>query len=135
MYQEGNRFALQMKILEKMGVKDAQLFLTDPKKLPPPQPDPKMVKELELEERKVAVQEAVAQTSKQKVEGHISIEQLQAKIAEMEVQLEDARKTRELDIKEYDVTSKSAIAVQELQQAKDMIAADPASGKAIVSPN
>jgi hypothetical protein len=53
----------------------------------------------------------------------------------MEVQLEDARKTRELDIKEYDVTSKSAIAVQELQQAKDMIAADPASGKAIVSPN
>jgi oligoribonuclease NrnB/cAMP/cGMP phosphodiesterase (DHH superfamily) len=94
-----------------------------------------MVKELELEERKVAVQEAVAQTSKQKVEGHISIEQLQMQIDQMQVKLEDARKQRELDIKEYDVTSKSAIAVQELQQAKDMIAADPASGKAIVSPN
>jgi hypothetical protein len=134
-YTEQNRFALQTKILEKMGIKDAQLFLTDPKTLPPPQPDPKMVKEMELEERKVAVQEQVAATSKEKVEGHISIEQLRTQIQEMQVQLENVRKNRELDIKEFDATSKSAIAVQEMEEAKNMIAADPASGKAIVSPN
>jgi hypothetical protein len=135
MYTEQNAFAMQTKILEKIGIKDAQLFLTDPKKLPAPQPDPIKMKELQLEERKVAVQEQVAATSKEKVEGHISIEQLRTQIQEMQIQLENVRKTRELDIKEFDATSKSAIAVQEMEEAKNMIAADPASGKAIVSPN
>jgi hypothetical protein len=135
MYTEANAYALQTKVLEKLGIKDAQLFLTDPKTLPAPQPDPIKMKELDLEERKVAVQEAVAKSSAQKVQGNIEIEQVQAQLEKLKIQLENMRKERELDIKEFDATSKSAIAVQELQQAKEMIAADPASGKAIVSPN
>jgi uncharacterized coiled-coil protein SlyX len=93
------------------------------------------MKELQLEERKVAVQEAVAQTSSTKVTGHISIEQMQAQLDQLKLQLEKAIKDRELDIKEYEVTSKAAIAVEEMAQAKEMAAADPASAKAIVSPN
>jgi hypothetical protein len=135
MYTEQNAFALQSKVLEKLGIKDAQLFLTDPKTLPAPQPDPIKMKELQLEERKVAVQEAVAQTSSTKVTGHISIEQMQAQLDQLKLQLEKAIKDRELDIKEYEVTSKAAIAVEEMAQAKEMAAADPASAKAIVSPN
>jgi hypothetical protein len=135
MYTEQNAFALQSKVLEKLGIKDAQLFLTDPKTLPAPQPDPIKMKELQLEERKVAVQEAVAQTSSTKVTGHISIEQMQAQLDQLKLQLEKTIKDRELDIKEYEVTSKAAIAVEEMAQAKEMAAADPASAKAIVSPN
>lgn len=135
MYTEANAFALQSKVLEKLGIKDAQLFLTDPKTLPEPQPDPIKMKELELEERKVAVQEAVAGTSKEKVEGHIAIEQMQTQLDKMKIQLENVRKQRELDIKEYDVTSKSAIAVQELAQAEALTATDPLQSKAIFSPN
>jgi hypothetical protein len=81
------------------------------------------------------VQESVAQTSQSKVQGHISIEQVQSDIDRLKVQLENVRKQRELDIKEYEVTSKAAIAVEEMAQAKEMAAADPASAKAIVSPN
>lgn len=135
MFTEQNKFFLATQYIEKMGIKNVASVITDPKTLGDPQPDPIKMKELEIEERKVAVQEAVAATSKEKVEGHIQIEQVNSRLQEMQVQLENMRKQRELDIKEYDVTSKSAIAVQELEQAKEMIAADPASGKAIVSPN
>jgi hypothetical protein len=135
MFGEQNRYNLARMYVEKMGIKQVELVLTDPKTLPPPQPDPIKMKELEIEERKVAVQESVAQTSQSKVQGHISIEQVQSDIDRLKVQLENVRKQRELDIKEYEVTSKAAIAVEEMAQAKEMAAADPASAKAIVSPN
>jgi hypothetical protein len=135
MFGEQNRYNLARMYIEKMGIKQVELVLTDPKTLPPPQPDPIKMKELEIEERKVAVQESVAQTSQSKVQGHISIEQVQSDIDRLKVQLENVRKQRELDIKEYEVTSKAAIAVEEMAQAKEMAAADPASAKAIVSPN
>jgi hypothetical protein len=135
MFGEQNRYNLARMYIEKMGIKQVELVLTDPKTLPPQQPDPIKMKELEIEERKVAVQESVAQTSQSKVQGHISIEQVQSDIDRLKVQLENVRKQRELDIKEYEVTSKAAIAVEEMAQAKEMAAADPASAKAIVSPN
>jgi hypothetical protein len=135
MFGEQNRYNLARMYIEKMGIKQVELVLTDPKTLPAPQPDPIKMKELEIEERKVAVQESVAQTSQSKVQGHISIEQVQSDIDRLKVQLENVRKQRELDIKEYEVTSKAAIAVEEMAQAKEMAAADPASAKAIVSPN
>jgi hypothetical protein len=135
MFGEQNRYNLARMYIEKMGIKQVELVLTDPKTLPAPQPDPIKMRELDIEERKVAVQESVAQTSQSKVQGHISIEQVQSDIDRLKVQLENVRKERELDIKEYEVTSKAAIAVEEMAQAKEMAAADPASAKAIVSPN
>jgi hypothetical protein len=135
MFTEQNRYNLTAMYLEKMGIKTIAQVITDPKTLGPQQPDPIKMKELELEERKVAVQEQVAATSKEKVEGHIQIEEVRTNLQKMQQQLDDMRKQRELDIKEFDSTSKAAIAVQEMEEARNMIAADPASGKAIVSPN
>jgi hypothetical protein len=135
MMTDDNKYYAATQFLQKSGFKDAGLLITDPKKIPAPQPDPIKMKMLEIEERKVAVQEAVAANSKEKVEGHIQIEQVKTSLDRLSLQLENMRKTRELDIKEFDSTSKAAIAVQEMEQAKEMVAADPASGRAIVSPN
>jgi hypothetical protein len=130
-----NKYYIATQFLEKSGFKNVGQMITEPSKIQPPPPDPIKMKELEIEERKVAVQEAIAGTSKTKVEGHIGIEQVRTDLDKLKLQLENMRKERELDIKEFDSTSKAAIAVQEMEQAKEMIATDPASGKAIVSPN
>lgn len=135
MFSEQNRYNLAVTILDKLGVKQINQFLTDPTTLPPVQPDPKTVKEMELEERKVATQEAVAQTSAKKVEGNNEIEQMRLQLERMQVQMEAMAKQRELDLKEFDITSKSAIATEELDMARTQQAADPAQVKAIISPN
>lgn len=135
MYGENNRFYLATKILEASGRKDIAQILTDPSTLPPPQPDPMAVKTMELEERKVATQEAVAKTSAEKVAGNNEIEMLRVQLERMQAQMEAMAKQRELDLKEFDITSKAAIATEELDMARDQQAAQPEQVRAIVSPN
>jgi hypothetical protein len=135
MYQLPNRHAMLATIFEKAGVKNVAEFLTSPEQVPPPEPDPMMVKQMELEERKVATQEALAQTSAKKVDANAELEGMRIEIERMKVEMSAMQKERDLDRKEYDSTSRVAVAVEELEMVKKQQAENPESARAIISPN
>lgn len=129
MYTPQNRFKMVASILEKTGIKNINEYITSPDQLPPPQPDPMVLKQIELEERKVAAQEMVSKSSASKVEYNAEMERMRIAMEEMRLRLyDDMARQRDLDRKEFEATSRTAIAVEELQMAKDQQAQNPGSG-------
>lgn len=134
-YGADKRFNMYRDIIEKAGIKNVTEYLTNPAQLPPPQPDPMMMKQVELEERKVATQEAVAQATAQKVQANAELEHMKIELDRMKLELANMQKQRDLDRKEFDSTSRAAIAVEEMALAKQQQADDPEQARAIISPN
>ena len=135
MYQPQNRFAMVKTILEKAGIKNANQFLTSPEAVPPQQPDPMLLKQIELEERKVASQEIVSKASAAKVQANAELEQMRIELDRMRLAMDQMVKERELERKQFDSTSRAAIAVEELSMAKEQQNQAPESARAIISPN
>jgi len=132
LYTEENRFAVFSTALEKSGIKQVNQFITDPKTLPPQQPDPIKMKELELEERQIAVQEALAKTSAKKIDDHVQIEMLKLEMEKLQTKLENALKTREVDVKEFVATSTAALHTQELHLAEEEMKLYPPQTQAVL---
>jgi hypothetical protein len=132
MYQPQNKFAMVRTILEKAGIKNVTEFLSVPQ---PPQPDPMVLKQIELEERKVAAQEMVSQASAQKVQYNAELDAMRIEMDRMRLALDQMVKEREMERKEFDSTSRAAIAVEELSMAQEQQAAAPDTARAIISPN
>ena len=132
MYKAENKYNVIRAILDKNGIKNISEFITSPDQIEPPQPDPMMMKQLELEERKVAAQEALAKSTSAKVEASASMDAMRIELDKMKHELNEYKVQRELERKEFDSTSRAAIATEELSIAK---AAPPEAVKAIISPN
>ena len=132
LYQPQNKYAMLRTILDKAGIKNVTEFLSPPQ---PPQPDPMMLKQIELEERKVAAQEVVSSASAQKVQINGELESMRIELDRMRMEFEQMVKERELERKQFEVTSRTAIAVEELEMAKEQQANSPENARAIISPN
>lgn len=138
MYPYEQRFNTYKTIYEKLGIKNVSSFMVPPQKMQPIQPDPLQVKQVELEERKVATQEVIAQAQAKKVDVNASLEQMRLMLDRMALEIKRLTEERSLDIKEFDSTSKAAIASEELALAKETAAAAPPQNEkttAILSPN
>lgn len=135
MYGMDKKFNLLRTVFEKGGVKNVIDFLTPPEQIPQPQPDPMMLKQVELEERKVATLEKQAETTATKVQVNSELEAMRIEMQRMKMELDAILRQREDDRKEFDTTARYAIATEELQMAKDQMATDPANARAIISPN
>lgn len=132
MYKAENKYNVIRAILDKNGIKNINEFITSPDQIEPPQPDPMMMKQLELEERKVAAQEALAKAQSAKVEANASMDAMRIELEKMKLELNQYKTERELERKEFDSTSRAAIAAEELSIAQN---SPPESVKAIISPN
>ena len=135
LYQLPNRHAMIKAVLEKSGIKNVDEILTPPEQVQPPQPDPMLLKQIELEERKIAAQEAVSAASAKKVEYNAELERMRIELDQMRMAFDQMAKERDLERKQFDSTSRAAIAVEELEMAKDQQALMPDSARAIISPN
>jgi len=135
MYGPVNKFNVLRTAFEKAGVKNVMDFLTPPQQIPPPQPDPMMLKQVELEERKVATLEKQAETTATKVQVNSELEAMRLEMQRMKMELDAILRQREDDRKEFDTTARYAIATEELAMAKEQMATDPANARAIISPN
>lgn len=135
LYQLPNRHAMVRTILEKAGIKDVNLYLTPVEQVPPPQPDPMLLKQIELEERKIAAQEVVSAASAKKVDMNAELEAMRIEMDRMKMAFDQMAKERDLERKQFDSTSRAAIAVEELDMAKTQQAIQPESARAIISPN
>jgi hypothetical protein len=132
MYGMDKKYNMIKTVFEKAGVKNVIDFLTPPEQIPPPQPDPMLLKQIELEERKVATQEAAAQNQGKKVEVNAELEAMRLELDRMKFELEQAMRERDADRKEFDTTARYAIATEELQMVKET---PPEGKRAIISPN
>lgn len=132
MYSPVNKYNVLKAAFEKSGIKGISEFITHPEQVPPSQPDPMMVKQVELEERKVGVQEKQAEVSSQKVSVNAELDQMRIELQRMSLELQRNKTEREQERKDFDSSSRAAIAVEELEMAKAVPDEDK---NAIISPN
>ncbi|SAK95905.1 hypothetical protein AWB76_07215 [Caballeronia temeraria] len=132
LYNEQNRYAVFKTALEKTGIKQVNQFLTDPSTLGAPQPDPFKVQEMQLESRKVAVQESVAQTSAKKTDDHAQIEMLKLQLEKMQMQMEQVLRNREVDVKQFTAESNAALHTQELHLVEKEMEQNPPQTQAVI---
>ena len=85
MYGLQNRYLMLKSILEQQGILNAEEYLTPLDQLTPPQPDPAQeiqqqmaIKQLELQERQIAVAEMKAQTDAQLAAAKIEMDATEA---------------------------------------------------------
>ena len=132
MYGPQNKYNVIRSILDKNGIKNTNDYITPPEQIPPPQPDPMAMKQMELQERQVAAQEIVAQAQGMKAEATAQMQAMKAELDRMRLELDRYKAERDLDRKEFDSTARAAIAAEEVTMAKQL----PEEGmKAIISPN
>jgi hypothetical protein len=131
MYSAENRYHTLKSVLEKNGIKEIDLFITNPQNLPPPQPDPMAMKQAELQERQVATQEIIAQAQAQKVQLNSEIEAMKLELQKMQVELNQYKVEKEIERKEFEATARVAIQVQEMEDLKSL---PDESKRGIVSP-
>jgi len=132
MYQAQNKYNVIRTILDKNGIKNTNDFITPPDQIPPPQPDPMAIKQMELQERQIAAQEASVQAQTLKVQTTAEMQAMKVELDRMKFELDRFKAERDLDRKEFDSTSRAAIAAEEIVMAK-AITGD--NKKAIISPN
>ncbi len=132
MYGLDKKYNMMRAVFEKSGVKNTVDFLTPPQMLPPPQPDPMMMKQIELEERKVATLEKQADTTAAKVQVNAELEAMRVEMQRMKEMFNQMMAERQEDRKDFDTSARYAIATEELAMAKS---AGPEQTRVIVSPN
>jgi hypothetical protein len=132
MYGMDKKFNMAKEILDKSGLKNVVEFLTPPEQVPPPQPDPIQMKMIEIEERKVAANEKIAQNQSDKIQLSMEMERVRLELQKVKQDFDDMIKMREQDRKEFDTTAKAAIAAEEVAAAKALPDEDK---RGILSPN
>lgn len=125
-YSEQNRFNTYKLAMEKAGFKQISQLITDPSTLPPPKPDPFKVQEMQLETRKVAVQESVAQTSSKKESDHFQIEQMKLQMQAMQNKMEQLLHAQELALKKTTAAGELTIKAHELETKQFTASSDVA---------
>lgn len=132
MYTPDKKFNLAKTVMEKGGIKNVVSFLTTPDQLPPPQPDPMQMKMIELEERKVAANEKIAQNQSDKIQLNAQLEQMRLEMQNMKNAFDQMMKEREQERKDFEAASRAAIATQELDIVQSV---EPENLRGIASPN
>lgn len=132
MYGPQNKYNVIRAILDKNGIKNVNDFITPPDQVQPPQPDPMAMKQMELQERQIGAQEMAAKAQSDKVQATAEIAAMKVELDKMKHELNTYKTERELERKQFDSTSRAAIAAEELDMARNV---PEGSIKAIVSPN
>lgn len=132
LYAMPNKYKMLQIILEKGGVPNPLDFLTDPATLPPPQPDPMMVAQMQMQKQTLDIQARQVSVGEEKVKVMGEIEAMSLRMQEMKNKMDAMAKERDLDRKEFEAMHKAEMAVRELQLAK---AVPEENQKGIYSPN
>ena len=132
MYNAQNKYNVIRTILDKHGIKNTNDFITPPEQIPQPQPDPMAIKQMEFQERQIATQETIAQAQVTKIQSNAEIDMMKAQLDRMRFEFDQYKADRDLERKQFDSTSRAAIATEEINMAKRIPDGDI---KAIISPN
>lgn len=132
MYQLANKHKLLNDAFEKGGMIGAANYLTPPEEVPPPEPDPLAMKELEIKEMLAQAQTKQAEVAEMKVHMNAKLEEMMIQMKAMKDQMDAAQKKAELDLDTFEVHERVAQQKEELDLAEKQ--SDEAT-KAIISPS
>ena len=134
MYTLDKRYNMLRSFLEKSGVKNVNDYLKPPQEIEPPKPDPMVLMQLEMEKKKIELQERQVMVSEAKAANDAKVDQMSHDLDRMKTMIDLMVSQREIERKEFDSTSRAEIAMTELEMLK---ANEPQETKQtqIVSPN
>jgi hypothetical protein len=134
MYTPDKKYNMMSKFLEKSGEKNISEYLVPPNQLPPPEPDPMMVLQMEELKKKIEVQDRQMSLQEQTAAMDAKIKQMEAEYDRMKTMIDLMVQQREMERKEFEAKTRAEIAMDELEMLKSQ---EPAETKQtqIVSPN
>ncbi|MEM6746767.1 MAG: hypothetical protein AAF608_05035 [Pseudomonadota bacterium] len=129
-YTPDRRYAVVSKALTNMGVRDVSRYYAHPSELPPPEPDPMMLKEMEFKERELITRERAQMLGEARLQFEQAKFQAQHELDQLREQVELLLKERDQNLAErkqaHDEQTRDA-ELQVLQSADDV--------RGIASPN
>ena len=134
MFQMPNAYKLASDVMKLRGMPAVNDYLTPPDKVPPPQPDPMAVQNMQNETMKAQAAMIAAQSSQQKIEMQGAIETGREQLNEQQRQFDNQIKLMEEQRKDVDIANKVDVAQREMKLAEDAPVTETKQNM-IVSPN
>lgn len=134
MYTPKERYNLLSKYMITKGYKNVDDYLVPPEQAQPPQPDPQMVHEMEMDKAKLQLEQQKLQISAQKNEMSMQLQAMQQEFHKTQEMLKLLVAQREQDRKDFEANTRAETAERELDIVEK---AKPSEVKQsnIVSPN
>jgi hypothetical protein len=133
MYTPENQFNLITDGLKSAGFKDHARYLTDPSKLPPPEPDPLKVRELDIKDKQAEASKITAMATQAKVQNTAAYDSIKAQLEELKAHVTMLTNTRDADRKDREVDNRIEISEREMALAENP--PEGVEGKSIISPS
>lgn len=134
MFQMPNAYKLATDIMKLRGMPNVNDYLTPPNMVPPPQPDPMAVQQMQNETMKAQAALITAQASAGKVQANAQIDEAKVGLETQKAAIDAQIKVQDADRKDVDIANKVEIAQREMALAERT---EPLEVKQnnIVSPN
>jgi hypothetical protein len=134
MFQMNNAYKLASDVMKLRGMPAVNDYLTPPNQVPPPQPDPMAVKQLENETMKAQAALITAQSTQGKVKANAQIDQAKVGLEQNKAAVDAMVKQRDADRKDLDIHNKVDVAQREMALEETM-RPEEIKQTNIVSPN
>jgi hypothetical protein len=134
MFQMNNAYKLASDVMKLRGMPAVNDYLTPPNQVPPPQPDPMAVKQLENETMKAQAALITAQSTQGKVQANAQIDQAKVGLEQNKAAVDAMVKQRDADRKDLDIHNKVDVAQREMALEETM-RPEEIKQTNIVSPN
>jgi hypothetical protein len=115
MFTDMNRYKFATDTLRVMGYQNVNDYLTPPDKLPPPQPDPFKVQEMQIKQQQAQAQLLTAQAAQKKVDMHGAIEQMKATLQQHQQKIDNMLKIKDENRKDADIANKIDVSQREVK--------------------
>ena len=134
MFQMPNAYKLAEDVMKLRGMSNVNDYLTPPDKIPPPQPDPMAIQQMQNETMKAQAAMISAQSSQHKIEMNGAIETGREQLNQQQRQFDNQIKLMEEQRKDVDIANKVDVAQREMKLAEDAPVTETKQNM-IVSPN
>ena len=118
LYTVENRYNSIRNFLEASGFKNANDFITNPKNVPPPQPDPAAMLQMEMAKKNMEIQERQVAVAEGKAKVDAELTHMKMEMDRMKSMIDLMVKQREMERKEFDSKERAKVAEAELQMMK-----------------
>jgi hypothetical protein len=134
MFQMPNAYKLASDVMKLRGMPAINDYLTPPNQVPPPQPDPLALQQMQNETMKAQAALITAQSTQGKVQANAQIDQAKVGLEQNKAAVDAMIKQRDAERKDLDVNNKVDVAQREMDLA-ERTAATEIKQTNIVSPN
>ena len=134
MFQMPNAWKLATDVMKLRGMTNTNDYLTPPDRIPPPQPDPMAVQQMQNETMKAQAALITAQSTQGKVQANAQIDQAKVSLEEQKAIIDAQIKQRDAARKDLDIQNKVDVAQREMA-LEETVRPTEVKQTNIVSPN